>query len=207
MLTYIRQAWLVLLLGLLFGVALAGVNTWLSPKIDENQRIARQNAALAVIENSAAAKTVQIKLDDQTTVTVYRITGEDGTLLGWAATASGQGYGDTIKLIVGVDAEATTITDFRVIYNQETPGLGNKIIEGGFRKRFRDKSAREPLQAVNKANPADEEIQALTGATISSQAVCDIIFTQLNKKNEAKQSLLDLMREYKPDTQTTDTEN
>jgi electron transport complex protein RnfG len=174
MIGYIRQGWLVLLLGLLFGLALAGVDAWLSPMIAENQQLARQKAAVEVIPGGQNAE--QVVVDG---TTVFRVTGVGGQLVGWAIPASGQGYGDTIRLIVGVTADGSKLTDFRVIYNQETPGLGNKIVEPGFRSRFEGKDASVQLQAVQKPQ-ADDEIQALTGATISSQAVADIIYKQLN---------------------------
>jgi len=174
MIGYIRQGWLVLLLGLLFGLALAGVNSWLSPKINENQRLAREQAAVEVVPGGERAE--QVTIDG---TAVYRVTDGGGQLVGWGVPASGQGYGDTIRLIVGVNAEATELTGFRVVYNQETPGLGNKIVEPDFRGRFESKDASVHLTAVQKVQ-ADDEIQALTGATISSQAVADIIHKQLN---------------------------
>ncbi len=176
MIGYIRQGWLVLLLGLLFGVALAGVNAWLSPRIDENQRQARQAAAVAVVPGGEQAE--QVTMDDGTAV--YRVTGDGGRLVGWGIPASGQGYADTIRLIVGVNADATRLTGFRVIYNQETPGLGNKITGEAFTRRFENKDASAHLQAVQEPKE-DDEVQALTGATISSQAVADIIYAQLNE--------------------------
>jgi len=214
MMTYIRQAWLVLLLGLLFGAALAGVNDWLGPKIETNERNARLDAAARVFAPAGAAeaqirafvksvtvKPVKIKVDGKD-VDVYRVSGEGDKPLGWAVPGSGQGYGDVIKLIIGVTPDRKQITDFKVIYNLETPGLGNRIVEGGFRKRFRGKDPAAQITAVNSTTPADNEIQALTGATISSQAVCDIIYSQLSKSG-----LLTALARYEDDVKSTDTEN
>ncbi|MFW6154326.1 MAG: FMN-binding protein [Planctomycetota bacterium] len=175
MIGYIRQGWLVLLLGLLFGVALAGVNAWLGPKIDENQRRARETAAVKVIPGGEEARKVTV---DGTTV--FRVTDGAGRLVGWGVPAGGQGYADTLRLIVGVNADASELTGFRVTYNQETPGLGNKIERTEFRSRFAGRDASVRLEAVQDPE-GDHEVQALTGATISSDAVARIIYEQLNE--------------------------
>ncbi|NLF33137.1 MAG: FMN-binding protein [Planctomycetes bacterium] len=182
MIRYMQQGWLVLLLGLVCGLALAGVDTWLGPQIANNQRLARQKAAAEVL---GGTKAELITVND---AEVFEVTDKDGRLVGWAVPASGPGYGDTIRLIVGIAADGSRLTDFQVIYNQETPGLGNKIVEPAFRGRFKDKDPSVPLKAVQKPQ-ADDEIQALTGATISSQAVADIIYKQLNETG-----LLDTLR-------------
>ena len=178
MIRYVRQAWLVLLLGLVFGVALAGVNSKLAPRIRENELRARQEAAIEVTGGAEAVQ-MQIKLG-QTEVTVYRVADRTGQHVGWAVPAQGQGYADTIKLIVGLTPRADEIMGIKVIYNQETPGLGNKITDKPFRRQFAGKAADVRLVAVQKAaGLADEEIHAITGATISSEAVCTIVYQQV----------------------------
>ena len=180
MIRYIQQAWLVLLLGLVFGLSLAAVNSELAPMIEANEAEARRRAAVAVFDKAATgaetAEQVQIEFPG-VTVNVYRVLDKAGRQVGWAAPAQGQGYADTIKLIVGLTADAGRITGIKVIYNQETPGLGNKIVGDRFCNHFRGKSANVKLTAAKKtADFAAGEIEAITGATISSQAVCDIIY-------------------------------
>ncbi len=194
MFLYIRQAWLVLLLSLCFGVALAGVNTALSERIAENARLARERAAVEVFTPKGAdpaakkafiaeatAEEMAVELDG-VAKTVYRVTGPKDKLLGWAVPAKGQGYADTIKLVFGVEPDASKLTGVKVIYNQETPGLGNKIVDMQFRDRFVGKPTAAALVAAKKTSGfKPNEIQAITGATISSQAICDIISNQLEQ--------------------------
>jgi electron transport complex protein RnfG len=177
---YIRQGWLVLALALVFGVALAGVNSALSPIIQLNQEKARQTAALEVMPadlKAVSAEKVSVQADGKS-LDAYRVLNAEGVQVGWAIQGEGGGYADMIRLIVGLSPDAAAITGIKVIYNQETPGLGNKITAPQFTGPFQGKSTSVPLSPA-KNKKLDQlvggEIQAITGATISSKAVCDII--------------------------------
>ncbi len=94
--------------------------------------------------------------------------------------AGGQGFADRIELLIGLDRAAATITGMYVLDQKETPGLGDSITGESFRERFRDRPADAALVAVKAEPAAASEIRALTGATISSQSVCDIVNTALD---------------------------
>ncbi|NQU76424.1 MAG: FMN-binding protein [Planctomycetes bacterium] len=189
MIGYVRQASLVLILSLVIGVTLAAVNDKLAPRIKANELQAREDAALEVVPGAAKAEQVSLKLTSidskpkqpiTSEIDVYRVVDENGKQVGWAVPAQGPGYADTIKLTVGLTPDAKRITDFKVIYNQETPGLGNKITGKAFRSHFAGKTTAKELLAVKQTTDlGEDEVQAITGATISSQAVCDIIYKQL----------------------------
>jgi electron transport complex protein RnfG len=91
--------------------------------------------------------------------------------------ASGQGFADRIELLVGLNTDLSTITGLYVLNQKETPGLGNLITSDElFLNQFAGKSTEEPLVAV-KTDPVagSNQIRALTGATISSESVADIV--------------------------------
>lgn len=116
----------------------------------------------------------------------------DGTVAGWALLARGNGYADTIRLIFGWDAKAKRILALRVLENKETPGLGDKIATVPFSSRFRDRSAAPdaPLEGVkvdSTPNAADE-VDTITGATISSRAVIGIVNAGLRRFGPAIQA-------------------
>jgi len=185
MIRYIQQAWLVLALALGFGVALAGVNSWLAPIIAVNEAQARERAAKEVVPNADAAEEMPITLADGEALKVYRVTDAGGDLVGWAVPGSGQGYADTIKLIVGVDRKAEMITGIKVLFNNETPGLGNNITRKKFRSQFTPDAHRPvgvELRAIQGGGEGADQIDAVSGATMSSQDVCDIIYKALTRK-------------------------
>ncbi len=77
------------------------------------------------------------------------------------------GFGGGIELTVGVDMEGS-ITGVRVGTHSETPGLGAKAQDDAFTAQYMGKLA--PLTVI-KGDSGDTEISAITGATITSEAV------------------------------------
>lgn len=95
------------------------------------------------------------------------------TVIGYCVRVIGNGYNGYIRIIAGVDPNGM-IQGISVLEHSETPGLGAKINEvrpgegePWFLKQFKGKNAR--TIAVRK------DIDAITGATISSRAVTDAI--------------------------------
>ena len=211
---YIGQAWLVLVLALCFGAALAGVETWLKPKIDANKLAATLDQIANLVPDANAAESARIAKDPNwgpVTVAVgegdaagtyeaFRAMDAGARQVGWVIKASGKGFADKIELLIGLDANAQTITGLHVLDQKETPGLGNKITVKGDPKNqgflwqfFHHRPRADQPLAVTKASPkADEpgaanKIKAVTGATISSRSVCDIINEALS--GELRQKL------------------
>jgi len=174
---YISQAWLVILLGLLYGGALAAVQTTLSGKIEANKK-AETYAVIPDLVSDADAGQTQERMvtgENGKESRVYQVFGSDGSHLGWVLPGDGSGFADKIELLVGLDAEAARLTGMYVINQKETPGLGDYITSAGFQERFRDKPADQPLAVVKTDPSAENEVRALTGATISSESVAGII--------------------------------
>ena len=184
------QAWLVLTLALIFGIALAGVQAALGPKIEANkiketmERVPEVVLGVEAAQKLAASgETLNIqsriievdKKDKKKFYTVYEARFQDNTVAGWVAKAGGQGYADKIELLVGIDALAENITGLFILDQKETPGLGNKISDTAWRNQFIDKPATSPLVVVKNKSQGPSNIDAISGATISSVSVCGII--------------------------------
>jgi electron transport complex protein RnfG len=98
-----------------------------------------------------------------------------GRFLGVAIETSDRGYADVISAMYAYDPDAKTITGFKVVDMRETPGLGSRIgSDPEFAANFKqlDASGNHPIATVKhgtKKNPW--EIDAISGATISSRAV------------------------------------
>jgi electron transport complex protein RnfG len=165
---YITQAWLVLMLALLFGGSLAGVQTCLNPRIAKN----KLNDTMSQIPNLVPGATAG-QAEEVGSMRVYQALDKDGQQVGWVIPASGQGFADVIELLVGVNMDLTQITGMYVLEQKETPGLGNKIVtptkagEKGWRTQFAGKPANQKLTVVKTAPTADNDIEAVTGATDS----------------------------------------
>jgi electron transport complex protein RnfG len=94
-----------------------------------------------------------------------------------------QGYGGPITLAFGTDSDGA-VTGLRVLNHTETPGLGAKITTAQFRDQFKN---RRPEQLVlKKDDPAKGQIDAITGATITSRAVTKTMRSTLESFNKEK---------------------
>ena len=91
---------------------------------------------------------------------------------------SPSGYGGDIKVAIGVSNKTNKITGFTVLSHSETAGLGAKATEDEFKSQFIGKSANGINYTKNGASN-DTEIDALSGATITSNAVCEAVDSAL----------------------------
>lgn len=107
---------------------------------------------------------------------------EDGEPIGFAIAGAEFGFQDIIELIFGYDAQTRTVTGMKVLSNKETPGLGDKIEkDSAFVAEFVGPAT--PIAGVKsgRATGAANEVDMITGATISSRAVIAIINHRLER--------------------------
>ncbi|MGN0569854.1 MAG: RnfABCDGE type electron transport complex subunit G [Candidatus Fimenecus sp.] len=146
---------------------LAVTNSVTAPKIAELQAETENKTKAEVLpcaNEFSDAKKVSLNGIDYT---YYEGYGEEKTLAGYVFTTVSKGYGGDITVMVGVKADGTVEgIDFLSI--SETAGLGMNADTEKFKSQFKGKSGEI---TVVKNSPADNEIQALTGATITSKAV------------------------------------
>jgi len=198
---YIKQAWLVLLLALCYGAALAGVQTALGPIIEENKKreINSQVPILVGVDpETTDVEKVEVTGKDDKTKAVYVAKTKDGELLGWVIRASGQGFADRIEILLGLSADLKTITGLYVLDQKETPGLGDKIrsdserdeegniVAMSYRDMYIGKSTGEPITIVKRTpEEGTNQIEAITAATVSSDKVADIVNSAIDNLGDA----------------------
>jgi electron transport complex protein RnfG len=97
---------------------------------------------------------------------------KDGELIGYAVnTYTNEGFSGYINLMVGFKTDGTII-NISVLTQKETPGLGTKMADPGFKDQFNDKNPADfQLKVKKDGGPVD----AITAATISSRAFCDAV--------------------------------
>lgn len=152
----------------LSGLVLAGTFASLTDRIEAN-RIAALYASLERILPGTDPVYEELDVEGPT---IYRAT-DAGDITGYAVRVQTQGYGGTITMLVGVSPDLETIRGVEFVEQVETPGLGGRITEPEFRRQFADLDADEPITYVLNVEPDREEneVQAISGATITSRAV------------------------------------
>ena len=105
-------------------------------------------------------------------------TDDSGKVLGYVVTStSNEGYGGAIKLTVGYqpgDDGKLTSTGISFLSISETAGLGMNAEKPEFKDQFKGKTS-EPLQLTKSGNASGQEINAMSGATITSTAVTNAV--------------------------------
>ncbi|HEU5217475.1 MAG TPA: RnfABCDGE type electron transport complex subunit G [Gemmatimonadales bacterium] len=104
-----------------------------------------------------------------------------GDRIGVAVTAQEPGFQEELLLMVGFDQETGALTGMKVLDQKETPGLGDKIErDSAFGGQFAGRAT--PLRGVKTvSDDSPDQVQTITGATISSRAVIRIINTAVAK--------------------------
>lgn len=145
---------------LLSGAIIAGTYAVTAP-VAAKERVNLKNKAMKeLVADAQNFKPIEGKTD-------WYIAEKDGKALAYVVPAESKGYGGAIRMLTAVTPEGKVI-DYKILGHNETPGLGDKAGEPKFSKQFIGKKA-EDLEVVKV--PTDKNIQALTGATITSRAV------------------------------------
>ncbi|MEG0814085.1 MAG: RnfABCDGE type electron transport complex subunit G [Clostridium sp.] len=97
-----------------------------------------------------------------------------GTAVGYVInTYSNDSYGGKIQVSVGLKEDGT-VTAIGFLSINDTPGLGLKAKEPAFKEQYNGKNA-ESLAVVKGGGAGDAEINAISGATISSKATTNSV--------------------------------
>ncbi|HBC93706.1 MAG TPA: hypothetical protein DCZ10_12640 [Pelotomaculum sp.] len=84
---------------------------------------------------------------------------------GMVLTTMDKGFGGQLTVMVGIDSEGA-ITGVKVTKHAETPGLGTKAMTAAYLSQYQGQKA-----ITRSAESGKTEIDAITGATITSNAV------------------------------------
>jgi electron transport complex protein RnfG len=184
---FLQESWLLMVSAVVFGCLLAALNAVWSPKIAANQQTKFTELAAGLLTGAANFKDAGAING----TVIMKGLEADGTLAGWAFVCEGSGFADKIKLVVAVDAAFEKMAGFGVLSSNETPGFGDKITikpkdRGFFQPQFIGAPATGlTLTKTGDASVIDGEIIAISGATVSSEAVVTILNASLPPIKEA----------------------
>ncbi len=160
------------ILFLITGIAafiLAGVNMLTEPVIAKNEEEKRQAAMEKVVPGTESFEVSNIKCADDGLVKEIYTAIAGGKTVGYAVITEPKGYGGAISMVVGIDTENKVI-GIDITRQSETAGLGSKCTDDEFKNQFTGKTGEI---CVVKNNAKDNQIDAITSATITSKAVTE----------------------------------
>jgi electron transport complex protein RnfG len=180
-------------IGVICAVLLVITSKTTAPMIARKNEAFLQRSISAIFPN--AVKNVpyrQTQTGDfqlqQKTGDIYAVYDARQQLLGFAIKAQGMGYQDTIQLLYGYSPQQQALVGMKILDSRETPGLGDRT---GKDPRFLQNFNQLPVAlapdgqrllhtivSVKSGSKTEAwQIDSISGATISSRAVTDIIRT------------------------------
>ncbi len=192
------------LAGLLSGIILVGTFIYTAPIIKANKEAAMQRAIFKVLPECVSYTTLVLndgkliekvadtgskKEADKEELLIYAGYDVNKALIGFAIQGSEPGFQDIIGALFGYDGTRKVIIGFEVLESKETPGLGDKIFKDAeFQTNFTSLAVEpEIIFSKNGKKKNPNEVEGITGATISSKAVVRL----LNKTMAIWQATID----------------
>jgi len=146
---------------------LAWVNMVTADKIAQNAVLAENEALREVMVNAESFEMLdEASAKGYGAQAIYIAKDASGEEIGLCVKMAQNGYGGEIISVIGVDTEGI-VTGVSIISHSETPGLGAKLVKDDFKGQFTGKGE----VSVVKAGAKDNEVNAISGATISSRAL------------------------------------
>jgi electron transport complex protein RnfG len=181
--------------GIVCGLAIVTVFQLTRPVIERKKAEALQRAIFQVLPDARSSTTFRFNGAERFEILegagadqplVYAGYDENQRLVGLVVEAAGMGYQDVIRLLYGYSFAEDAIIGVRVLESRETPGLGDKIeTDAEFLENFvrldvglTDELSRiaHPIEPVKHGKKEQAwQIDGITGATISSVAIADIL--------------------------------
>lgn len=163
-------------------------------RIQQKEEVRRMEAIITVlpgVEKLAEITPHETAVENK----IYSGVDKNGSLIGYAALGIAQGYNSKMKVMVGLTPDVDEIIGISIVYHEETPGLGDKIVEiksnktlftvffgskeykeisqtPWFCDQFRRKNLNQ-LRIVEQENP--DGIHAITAATVTTTAVIEAV--------------------------------
>ncbi|SCI25494.1 electron transport complex protein RnfG [uncultured Roseburia sp.] len=178
----IKDALILCVITVAAGLGLGAVYGVTKEPIEKVNYETQQNAYKTVFENASEFKDLpDFSSEEATKIAADNGYGDtiencvqaveaDGSLLGYVITVvSHDGYAGDIKFSIGVQLDGT-LNGYSITDINETAGLGMKAKEESFYSQFQDKQV-EQFTVTKTGSADDSEIDAISGATITSSAV------------------------------------
>jgi electron transport complex protein RnfG len=188
---FMRESWLLIVASFFFGLLIAVTSSGLSPRIRQNEINKRNRLVSALLPEAKDFIPLEEQIEIEShrgkkeNIVVYKAVSDANECVGWSFEAVGSGFQDKIKLVIALDSKLDKMAGYDVLSSNETPGFGDRIKNDYYKDQFKGAPAGElKLVTVGEPQKIDSEIVAISGATISSEAVVDIVSNYVTQVKE-----------------------
>ena len=177
------------------GGGLAAVRNGTKTQIEDQQlKFVKGPAIKMILEGSSNDPIAdRFKVTDENSETSFFVGKFDGKANVIAFEGAGKGYGGDIGIMVGVNMDEGKIIGAAVTTHSETPGLGATAKDDPtFVSQFKDLSVTDVIKVTNDGGT----INAMSGATITSRAVCDGVAGAMDTYKKLKPQLTEEVKAF-----------
>ncbi len=175
----------MVVLTMIFTGGLASLNAFTIDRIHAQESVKNQASLLYAFGLDVPEDMANIQALYETTIsektlngTSYYVAARGQDVLGYAFPFSGSGLWGTIWGYVAVTPDFNEVLGIDFIKHAETPGLGGRISELWFREQFRGIVISDQSIVYRPSDGGNAD--AITGATLTSQAVRNMLNDALN---------------------------
>jgi electron transport complex protein RnfG len=175
----------LVIISIIASALLAAVYVPTQEQVKANAQQARTEALAEIMPSADSFEPVHgesVNAEGEREILYYRALDSSGNIVGYAFFKVQSGSQGQIEVAGGVDSQFTKVAGMDVLQHSETPGLGAKITEPEFKSQFNGL----PLDDLNLKNDGGQ-VDAITGATISSRAVVDALDTKIDSIEDAEE--------------------
>lgn len=175
----LRPAVSLLVICLAVTVLLAGTNLLTKDQIANQSLLAEQSARAAVCPEG---KTFEPGDEEGS----YYVAKDGDSVVGYIFTTEASGYGGKLKVMTGISSEGT-VTGISFLSIDETPGLGMNAQKDAFKDQYKQTVPENGFTLIKSGEASEGEINAMTGATITSNAVTEAVNAAITQYNKIKE--------------------
>ena len=162
----LKPTFVLFVICVVVSAALAGTNMLTEKRIEQLEAENAEASRMIVLPTAEAFESQ----DDG----AYYTGTAGGEVVGYVCETGASGYGGTVSVMTGIDAEGN-ITGVVILSHDETPGLGANAEKPEFLDQYLQPAPEGGLSVIKYQTPAEGQIEAMTGATVTSTAVTNAV--------------------------------
>jgi Na+-translocating ferredoxin:NAD+ oxidoreductase subunit G len=166
----IKLGLILLIFSAIAGLFLGGSYEITKEPIARQAIVEKNEAMKEILPNTDNFEKMDVKITEGSIIKEVDKGLKGSEITGYAIKVAPKGFGGLIDMMVGISGDGK-IVGIKILSHSETPGLGANAPNPKFSGQFKNKASTPALEVVKSAASKNNQIEAITGATITSKAV------------------------------------
>ncbi|KPU43836.1 electron transport complex subunit RnfG [Oxobacter pfennigii] len=178
----LKLGFILLLFAAIAGICLGAAYEVTKEPIAQQAIIEKNNAMKEILPDADDFKDLAVQINEDSMIKEVSEAYKGSGIIGYTFTVTPKGFGGLINVMVGISSEGK-VSGIKVMSHSETPGLGANAANPKFSDQFKDKPIDKPLEVMKTGAVTENQVDAITGATITSKAVTGGVNEAINFYN------------------------